>query len=122
MSSTSRIGTPLRINWANVRENRDMQILCTSGPNTGSFSLQRSDNCLPRFERRKARAPKIVPPIPKPGSIPLAANESRSRRSRNCVGAGSLAPKSLKISPKIGTTRTIRKVVMANAMQTTMTG
>ena len=27
MSSTSRIGTPLRINCANVRANRDMQIL-----------------------------------------------------------------------------------------------
>src|SRR5438132_10399347 len=27
------------------------------------------------------------------------------RSMRNCVGAGSFAPKSLKISPKIGTTR-----------------
>ena len=41
---------------------------------------------------------------------------------KNCVGAGSLAPKSLKISPKTGTTRTIRKVVIKNAMLMTMTG
>ena len=46
MSSTSRIGTPLRINCANVREKRDMQILWISGPKIGSFSFHRSAELL----------------------------------------------------------------------------
>src|SRR5258707_390755 len=64
MSSTSRIGTPLRISWAKVRANRDMQIFKPSGPKTGSFKRHRSESCLPRLERRNARAPKIAAPIP----------------------------------------------------------
>src|SRR4029079_17469820 len=63
MSSTSRIGTPLRISCANVREKRDIQILWIRGPKTGSFSFQRSQIALPRADRRKVRTPKIVPPI-----------------------------------------------------------
>ena len=46
-----------------------------SGPKIGSFSFQRSQNCLPRFERRKVRMPKIVPPIPRTQKIPFAAHE-----------------------------------------------
>ena len=44
------------------------------------------------------------------------------RSIRNCVGAGSFAPKSAKMLPKTGTTFTMRKMVMAIAMQITITG
>src|SRR5437764_658985 len=83
------------ISWANVRAKRDMQILCTSGPNTGSFSFQRSASCLPRVERRKVRIPKISEPIPTTRKYHSLRTKSETS-IRNWVGAGSLAPKSLK--------------------------
>src|SRR5438046_9283574 len=47
MLSTSRIGTPLRINEARVRVKRARQILCAIGPKIGSLILVRSQNSRP---------------------------------------------------------------------------
>ena len=54
---TSRIGTPARSNCAKVRAKRVKQILCVSGPKTGSFNFQRSHVSAPRLLLNHALIP-----------------------------------------------------------------
>src|SRR5438132_14113285 len=109
------------MSWANVRAKRDMQILWTSGPNTGSFSFQRSASCLPRVEPRKVRIPKISEPIPTTRKYHSLRTKSETS-IRNSVAAGNLAQNSWNVSSKIGTTHTIRNDVIENTIQNTITG
>ena len=58
-----------------MRANRDMQILWMSGPKTGSFSFQRSLNCLPRLERKKCAGPENRAADSEDQEIPVAPDE-----------------------------------------------
>ena len=56
-----------------------------------------------RRTQKGAHAENDVPPMPRTRKYHFARTKSLTS-IRNCVGAGSLAPKSAKISPKTGTT------------------
>ena len=71
--------------------------------------------------RTNVRMPKNVPLMPMTSQYQLPRTNDETS-SRNCVGPGSCAPKSAKMSPKTGTTRTMRNVVIAIAMKMTITG
>jgi len=111
ISSTSRSG-PLRNEPGRTgAPKRDMQILCTSGPKTAASVFPRRP-LLPRVEREMVRVRKSANQFRPRGKTTRSGKIGTS--IRNWVGAGSWRRNLCESHQKMGTTRTIRNVVIAN--------
>ena len=121
--SACKIGTPLLTSVPKVRVNRAIATLLTTGPKTGTISLNLSNIRLPSLVLVKSL--KAMNKQNTPIAVQIKWSLIMSLiASTNWVNSGSDSPLSmpLKISLNFGTTTTIRMPMMAVATTSTATG
>ena len=117
------MGTPLLTRVPSVRVKREMATLLTTGPMTGTLSLNLSKTRRPNLVRmnimRRTTRPATQPNVTMKWSLIMSLIPSTSR-----VKAGSCSPfnMSAKTSLNLGITNTIRMVRITVATTSTATG
>src|ERR1035437_3719055 len=118
-----RMGTPLLTSVPRVRVKREMAILLTTGPTTGTLSLNLSKAWRPNLVRTESMKATTNTAITPRGIMAWSLTVSLMASTKR-VKAGSWAPSNMpaNTSLNLGMTYTIRMLRMAMATKSTATG